>query len=137
MTEFAVTRSYHFSAAHQLSNPALSDEENAELYGQCFRPHGHNYYLEVTVAGVDRRRLQARDYGGTEMFAKENLMIVRCADRKLQDLIADVYSSQGHVVEVKSLRTRLEDVFVDTVKRARDDTPEKLSDSNEPVLTRR
>jgi len=52
MTEFAVTRSYHFSAAHQLANPALSDVENAEVYGQCFRQHGHNYVLEVTVAGV-------------------------------------------------------------------------------------
>ena len=52
MTYFAVTRSYHFSAAHQLANPSLSDEENAELYGQCFRQHGHNYQLEVTVAGA-------------------------------------------------------------------------------------
>jgi 6-pyruvoyltetrahydropterin/6-carboxytetrahydropterin synthase len=52
MTEFAVTRAYHFSAAHQLSNPSLSDEENADLYGQCFRQHGHNYGLEVTVAGT-------------------------------------------------------------------------------------
>jgi 6-pyruvoyltetrahydropterin/6-carboxytetrahydropterin synthase len=49
---FAVTRSYHFSAAHQLANPGLSDEENARLYGQCFRRHGHNYGLEVTVAGA-------------------------------------------------------------------------------------
>jgi 6-pyruvoyltetrahydropterin/6-carboxytetrahydropterin synthase len=52
MTDFAVTRSYHFSAAHQLANPSLSDAENAELYGQCFRQHGHNYQLEVTVAGT-------------------------------------------------------------------------------------
>ena len=51
MTAFAVTRAYHFSAAHQLANAALSDRENAELYGQCFRQHGHNYVLEVTVAG--------------------------------------------------------------------------------------
>jgi 6-pyruvoyltetrahydropterin/6-carboxytetrahydropterin synthase len=52
MTEIAVTRSYHFSAAHQLAHPSLSDRENAELYGQCFRRHGHNYQLEVTVAGA-------------------------------------------------------------------------------------
>ncbi|MGH7315807.1 MAG: 6-carboxytetrahydropterin synthase [Candidatus Rokuibacteriota bacterium] len=52
MSGFAVTRSYHFSAAHQLANAALSDEENARVYGQCFRPHGHNYVLEVTVAGT-------------------------------------------------------------------------------------
>ena len=47
-----LTRVYHFSAAHCLSNPGLSPADNAVLYGQCARPHGHNYYLEVTVAGV-------------------------------------------------------------------------------------
>ncbi len=52
MSAFAVTRAYHFSAAHQLANPPLSDEENARIYGQCFRQHGHNYGLEVTVAGA-------------------------------------------------------------------------------------
>jgi len=52
VSAFAVTRAYHFSAAHQLANPALSDEENARIYGQCFRQHGHNYGLEVTVAGT-------------------------------------------------------------------------------------
>lgn len=51
MTAFAVTRAYHFSAGHRLANDALSDEQNAELYGQCFRQHGHNYLLEVTVSG--------------------------------------------------------------------------------------
>ena len=51
MSELAVSRAYHFSAAHRLANPALSDEENAAVYGQCFRQHGHNYGLEVTVAG--------------------------------------------------------------------------------------
>lgn len=52
MSPFALTRLYHFSAAHRLANPALSDEENARIYGQCFRQHGHNYGLEVTVAGA-------------------------------------------------------------------------------------
>ena len=47
-----LTRVYHFSAAHCLSSPRLSPGDNAALYGQCARPHGHNYYLEVTVAGV-------------------------------------------------------------------------------------
>ncbi len=46
-----LTRVYHFSAAHRLENPALSPQANAALYGACHRPHGHNYYLEVTVAG--------------------------------------------------------------------------------------
>jgi len=47
-----ITRVYHFSAGHRLEHPALSPDENAALYGQCHRPHGHNYYVEVTVAGV-------------------------------------------------------------------------------------
>jgi 6-pyruvoyltetrahydropterin/6-carboxytetrahydropterin synthase len=46
-----LTRVYHFSAGHRLANPSLSPEVNAALYGPCHRPHGHNYYLEVTVAG--------------------------------------------------------------------------------------
>jgi 6-pyruvoyltetrahydropterin/6-carboxytetrahydropterin synthase len=34
-------------------NPALSDEENFKIYGKCSNPngHGHNYVMEVTVAG--------------------------------------------------------------------------------------
>jgi 6-pyruvoyltetrahydropterin/6-carboxytetrahydropterin synthase len=47
-----ITRVYHFSAAHRLVNPALAAAENAALYGPCARPHGHNYYLEVTLAGA-------------------------------------------------------------------------------------
>jgi 6-pyruvoyltetrahydropterin/6-carboxytetrahydropterin synthase len=50
-----LTRVYHFSAAHQLANPALSSEENAALYGACAGVHGHNYYLEVTVGGTPDR----------------------------------------------------------------------------------
>ncbi|HTX18392.1 MAG TPA: 6-carboxytetrahydropterin synthase [Bacteroidota bacterium] len=48
-----VTRRSHFSAAHRLYNPQLSEKENLEIYDKCSNPngHGHNYYLEVTVAG--------------------------------------------------------------------------------------
>lgn len=50
--EVTLTRVYHFSSAHELANPALSRAANAALYGPCHRPHGHNYYLEVSVAGI-------------------------------------------------------------------------------------
>lgn|SRR5574337_82144 len=46
-----LTRSFHFSAGHRLVNPALGEAENRALYGPCFRAHGHNYLLEVTVEG--------------------------------------------------------------------------------------
>ena len=48
-----VTRKAHFCASHRLFNPAWSDEKNARVFGKCNNPngHGHNYDLEVTVAG--------------------------------------------------------------------------------------
>lgn len=49
----AVTRREHFSSAHRLFNPAWSDAENDRVYGKCANAggHGHNYMLDVTVAG--------------------------------------------------------------------------------------
>ena len=48
-----LTRRETFAAAHRLFKPELSDEENFKLFGKCSNPnwHGHNYTLEVTVAG--------------------------------------------------------------------------------------
>lgn len=49
----ALTRAYHFSASHRLHIDSLSEAQNQELYGKCNNPfgHGHNYRLEVSVAG--------------------------------------------------------------------------------------
>ena len=43
-----------FSAAHRLFRRDWSDERNAHVFGDCSHEnwHGHNYELEVTVAGV-------------------------------------------------------------------------------------
>jgi 6-pyruvoyltetrahydropterin/6-carboxytetrahydropterin synthase len=46
-----VGRRESFNAAHQLYDPDLSDEENLRLFGKCANLHGHNYVLEVVVAG--------------------------------------------------------------------------------------
>jgi len=48
-----VTRLLHFNAAHRLHSDLLSSEENQSIFGACNNPlgHGHNYDLEVTVAG--------------------------------------------------------------------------------------
>ena len=50
---FFVTRREIFSAAHRIYNPKFSDEDNKRIYGKCSNPnwHGHNYTLEVIVAG--------------------------------------------------------------------------------------
>jgi 6-pyruvoyltetrahydropterin/6-carboxytetrahydropterin synthase len=53
-TMMYVTRKEHFSAAHRLHNQNWSEEKNRDVYGKCNNPngHGHNYTIEVTVAGT-------------------------------------------------------------------------------------
>lgn len=48
-----VTKQMKFSASHRLYNPEFSDEQNDEIFDKCnnYNGHGHNYTLEVTVAG--------------------------------------------------------------------------------------
>ena len=58
MPQVTVTRRLTFNAAHRVHNPALSEDENARLFGKCNNPnwHGHNYVLEVSVSGpIDER----------------------------------------------------------------------------------
>ena len=50
-TTVLVSRRETFNAAHQLRNPDLSDDENQLRFGKCANLHGHNYVLEVVVAG--------------------------------------------------------------------------------------
>jgi 6-pyruvoyltetrahydropterin/6-carboxytetrahydropterin synthase len=49
-----LTRRATFSASHYYWNDAWSAEKNAEVFGRCANRngHGHNYTLEVTVAGT-------------------------------------------------------------------------------------
>lgn len=51
--KIAVYRKEHFNSAHRLHNPALSDAENAAIFGKCnyANYHGHNYELIVKVVG--------------------------------------------------------------------------------------
>jgi 6-pyruvoyltetrahydropterin/6-carboxytetrahydropterin synthase len=46
-------RRYRLSASHRLFSESLSEAENQKVYGKCSNPHGHghNYTVEVTVAG--------------------------------------------------------------------------------------
>jgi 6-pyruvoyltetrahydropterin/6-carboxytetrahydropterin synthase len=48
-----LTRKAEFSAAHYYHNPDWTPEENQRVFGKCanLNGHGHNYTLEVTVAG--------------------------------------------------------------------------------------
>ncbi|BAZ01457.1 putative 6-pyruvoyl tetrahydropterin synthase [Tolypothrix tenuis PCC 7101] len=72
--EAYLTVSTHFSAAHRLAHPNLSNEENAEIYGKCARTHGHghNYHLEVTVKGeIDQRTGMIVDLGALNQVIED------------------------------------------------------------------
>lgn len=72
--EAYLTIGTHFSAAHRLAHPQLSDEKNFEIYGKCARPngHGHNYHLEVTVKGeIDSRTGMIVDLGALNQVIED------------------------------------------------------------------
>lgn len=52
-TMILLTRKAEFSSAHFYWNVAWSTEKNQQVFGKCANRngHGHNYTLEVTVAG--------------------------------------------------------------------------------------
>ena len=75
MSSLELTRQYHFSAGHRLESAALSHEENERVYGQCYRPHGHNYLVEVTVAGdMDPVTGMAADLGVLDAAVKRVIL---------------------------------------------------------------
>jgi 6-pyruvoyltetrahydropterin/6-carboxytetrahydropterin synthase len=53
MNKVAVIRREHFNAAHRLYRKDWDDTHNKQVFGKCSLPHyhGHNYELEVKVAG--------------------------------------------------------------------------------------
>ena len=90
MPDVTVTRRLMFNAAHRVHNPALSDEENARLFGKCNNPnwHGHNYTLDVSVRGpIDERTGYVVDLGALKSLVEER--VVNRIDHKNFNLDVD------------------------------------------------
>ncbi len=72
-----LSRRYRFAASHRLHVEALGAEGNRELFGKCNNPfgHGHNYFVQVTVAGsVDPHTGMVVNLGDLDAFAKRELL---------------------------------------------------------------
>ena len=72
-----LTRRYWFSASHRLHSGNMSATENQAVYGKCNNPHGHghNYALEVTVAGqVDPRTGMVCNLADLDSFVEEEIL---------------------------------------------------------------
>jgi 6-pyruvoyltetrahydropterin/6-carboxytetrahydropterin synthase len=106
-----LTRRYWFSASHRLHSDALSAQENQAVYGKCNNPHGHghNYALEVTVAGpVDPATGMVCNLVDLDAFVEENIL-ERFGHQNLNTLTA----FQGIVPTTENLCVRVYDILRD------------------------
>lgn len=94
----------HFNAAHRLHNPEKSDEWNQKTYGLCNSPnwHGHNYVLEVTVAGEpDKDTGYLIDLGKLKKIINDKI-ISRCDHKNLNidvDFLEGVIPTSENLVK--------------------------------------
>jgi 6-pyruvoyltetrahydropterin/6-carboxytetrahydropterin synthase len=51
-----LTRRYRISAMHSLENIDLTPEQNREIFGPCYRLHGHDYKIDVSVSGKQNKK---------------------------------------------------------------------------------
>ncbi len=82
-----VTRQVHFNAAHRLHNPDKSAAWNRQTFGPCNNAkwHGHNYVLEVTVAGeTDPETGYVIDLGDLKNVLQERILKA-CDHRNLNE----------------------------------------------------
>lgn len=88
-----ITRIYEFAASHRLNAPALGADENLALFGKCnnVAGHGHNYTLEVTVAG---------EPDGVTGMAVD----IEALDRIVNENVVDRYDHRNLNVDVPEFR---------------------------------
>ncbi|MBX2860881.1 MAG: 6-carboxytetrahydropterin synthase [Vampirovibrio sp.] len=87
-----LTCRYDFSASHRLFNPEFSDEQNEEVFKQCNNPngHGHNYELDVTIAGTPTKETgMVMDIMDLDELVNQH--IIRHVDHKHLNLDVDFF----------------------------------------------
>jgi 6-pyruvoyltetrahydropterin/6-carboxytetrahydropterin synthase len=99
-TEVLLTEQFEFCAAHRLHCDDLSPQENVELFGKCnnVSGHGHNYVVEVTVAGaVDAGRGTALGRPQLERIVKRR--VIDRFDHKNLNVDAEEFRGVNPTVE--------------------------------------
>jgi len=93
-----LSQKFEFSASHRLHNPALSDDVNRQTFGKCNNPlgHGHNYEVQVTLAG--------------EPDASGSLMSVPVFERIVTETVIDRFDHKNLNLEVPEFRETIPSV---------------------------
>ncbi len=72
-----LTKKFHFNAAHRYHNPGWSEPKNKAVFGPDHNVHGHNYELEVSLAGpVDPETGYLADLGDVRDIVNERVIDV-------------------------------------------------------------
>ena len=89
-----LTKRVSFVAAHRLVREDWDDEKNSEVFGKCFRQHGHDYTVEVTVKGP---------------LHEEDGMVINLTDLKryIREEIVDVCDHYNLNTDVEYMRGKL------------------------------
>ncbi|KUG27056.1 6-pyruvoyl tetrahydrobiopterin synthase [hydrocarbon metagenome] len=109
-----VTRRETFSSAHRLYNPNFTDEENERIFGKCNNPngHGHNYTLEVVVAGeVDPQTGYVIDLKVLKKIIKEH--VIKKIDHKHLNL--DVEFMRGLIPTAENIAVAIWNELIDKI----------------------
>jgi 6-pyruvoyltetrahydropterin/6-carboxytetrahydropterin synthase len=118
MPRVTVTRRLRFNAAHRVHNPALSDQENAAIFGKCNNPnwHGHNYTLDVSVEGdIDERTGYVFDLAALKLLVERE--VVDKVDHRNFNLDVDFMKSV--IPTSENIVVAFWGLLVDRVKPAR------------------
>lgn len=111
-----LTRRYWFSASHRLHCDEMSDGENREVYGKCNNPHGHghNYAVEVTVAGqVDSRTGMVCNLVDLDEFVGANIL-----ERFGHENLNTLTDFKGVVPTTENLCVRIYDILARDFRHA-------------------
>lgn len=129
-----LTRRYWFSASHRLHCDDMSETENRAVYGKCNNPHGHghNYAVEITVAGqVDARTGMVCNLADLDAFVDKNILqrfghenLNTLADFKgvvptTENLCVRIYEILGHGFREAAVeKVRIEETMLNSFEYA-------------------
>ena len=130
---------FEFSAAHRLHSPQMGAQANREVFGKCNNPsgHGHNYEVEVVIAGEpDPRTGLIMPVGELQRIV--NQRVITIFDHKHLNVDCQEFRTLNPTVEniAQVIYDKLADGFCGAVRLAAVkvwETPKTWSEVTSPV----
>jgi len=69
-----ITKEFSWDCAHRLWNPNKTEEENKDVFGNCFNLHGHTYKMFVTVSCKKQEDGMIINFKDLKRIVKDNVV---------------------------------------------------------------